>query len=63
MNPMNQSKGRMDRFRQTALDSFKTHRLFWMFTILLWTPGIHPHHQPAQFHVVPVRFQLLLWGE
>ncbi|MFY9947005.1 MAG: hypothetical protein WAL07_13175, partial [Exiguobacterium chiriqhucha] len=25
-------------------------------------PGIHSHHQPAQFHVVPVRFQLLLWG-
>ncbi|WP_214763708.1 MULTISPECIES: LTA synthase family protein [unclassified Exiguobacterium] len=40
MNRTNQSKGRMDRFRQAALDSFKTHRLFWMFTILLWTKSL-----------------------
>ena len=37
MNHMNPPKGRMARFRQAAANSFRTHRLFWLFTLLLWT--------------------------
>ena len=35
-----QSTGRTARWRQQLIESFQTHRLFWIFTILLWTKSL-----------------------
>lgn len=35
-----QSTGRTARWRQQLIKSFQTHRLFWIFTMLLWTKSL-----------------------